>query len=180
MDWRYYLIQYPEMRPAASETKGFYHWEDSPKNFMWFHLSKETRRSNSPYWNPFLWAGFVKAGFNDDNSNASVQWKDNRGYEENPILFSCGLALWMDEFSWRLGHGEKQKKLTSKLRSIVEKMHKQFPKRLDKDGRIHIPGIDSHQDIDYSEPEWEHHRKHDTVDRIRLILPIMCELAAIR
>ena len=181
MNWRYYFVQYPEMRPDLHETTGYYHWGyDNPKSFEQFHLSKMTRRANSPYWNPFLWAAFVAAGFNDDDSKAKVRWQDNQGSIEHPILFPRGLGLWMNEFAWWLGREEWDKEFTDKQEVTVHELHEQFEEILDEDGWVCVPGKDSAEEIDYAAPEWKDYREYDTVDRIQLILPVMKALAAIK
>lgn len=174
MDWRYYFVKYPAMRPDYCGTQGFYRWDYSPKSFNQVNLLKTTRRSE--YWSPFLWAAYVEAGY-EDKENSRVKWHDCQGYEEKPLLFSCGLALWWDEFFWVLGNRKWEKDLTKKQEALVEDLRKQFP-NIDEEGWLLIPGENSDSKINYADVQWGQHRKYDTVDRIQLILPIIKALAA--
>lgn len=167
MDWRYYFVKYPMMRPDYSETQGFYHWGYGPKSFKQLQLSRTTRRSW--HWSPFLWTAYVEAGVNDNNPR--VVWEDCQGSQEWPLQFTCGLALWWDEFFWVIGNRQRGKKLTSKQATLFEKLRKQFPD-IDEEGRLLIPGEDSDL-IDYEDVLWEQHRRYDTEDRIQLILPVI-------
>ena len=176
MDWRYYFVKYPAMRPDYCDTLGFYHWGYSPKSFMQLQLSRTTRRSS--HWSPFLWAAYVEAGLYDDEENPRVTWQDCQGSEERlPLLFSCGLALWWDEFFWVIGNRRWEKDLTAKQVSLVEELQEQFPD-IDEEGWLLIPGEDSDPKIDYANILWEQHRKYDTVDRIQLILPVIKALVS--
>lgn len=176
MDWRYYFVKYPAMRPDYCETQGFYHWGYSPKSFVQLQLSRTTRRSG--HWSPFLWAAFVEAGF-ADMENPRAKWQDCQGTEKKPLLFSCGLALWWDEFYWVIGNPIWEKDLTKKQATLVEGLRKQFS-TIDEEGWLFIHGENSDPEIDYGDVQWGQHRKYDTVDRIQLILPIIKELATIR
>jgi len=176
MDWRYYFVKYPAMRPDYCETLGFYHWGYSPKSFTQLQLSRTTRRSW--HWSPFLWAAYVEAGF-DDEKNPRVKWQDCQGAEENPLLFPCGLALWWDEFFWVIGNRTWENDLTKKQATLVEELRKQFPD-IDKEGWLLIPGENSTPEIDYTDVQWEQHRKYDTTDRIQLIVPVIKALATIK
>ena len=164
------------MRPEYCETLGFYHWGYSPKSFTQLQLSRTTRKSR--HWSPFLWAAYVEAGF-DDEENHRVTWQDCQGAEALPLLFSCGLALWWDEFCWMIGNRTQEKGLTKKQATLVEELRKQFPD-IDEEGRLLIPGKNSDPEMDYADVQWEDHREYDTVDRIQLILPLMHALAAVK
>lgn len=176
MDWRYYFVKYPAMRPDYCETSGFYHWGYSPKSFVQLQLSRTTRRSW--HWSPFLWAAYVEAGF-DDEENSRVKWQDCQGAEEKPLLFPCGLALWWDEFFWVIGNRTWENDLTKKQATLVEELRKQFP-NIDHEGWLFIPGKNSAPEIDYTDVQWGHYREYDTADRIQMILPIIHALAAIK
>jgi hypothetical protein len=176
MDWRFYFVKYPAMRPDYCETQGFYHWGYSPKSFNQLHLKKTTRRSE--YWNPFLWAAYVEAGYEEEES-PRVKWQDCQGSEEKPLIFSCGLALWWDEFFWVLGNRKWENDLTKKQKALVEELQKQFP-NIDEKGWLLIPGENSDPKINYADVQGEQHRKYDTVDRVQLILPVIKALAAIK
>lgn len=172
MDWRYYFVSYPMMRPDYYKTQGFYYWGYSPKSFEWLQLSQTTRRADS--WSPFLWVAYVEAGL-DDEENQNVIWQDCQGAEEKPLLFRFGrvwLALWWDEFSWVIGNPNRNGRLTQGQAKIVEQLREQF-EEIDENGRLFIPGEESDLEIDYDEVQWEQYRKYDHEDRIQLILPVI-------
>lgn len=175
MDWRYYFVKYPAMRPELCETLGFYHWGYSPKSFMQLQLSQTTRRSR--HWSPFLWAAYEEAGLNTPG-NSLVKWNDFQGSEEVPLLFPCGLALWWAEFFWVVGNQKREKGLTKKQAMLVKELKKKF-RKISNEGWLFIPGEDSVQGIDYNNVQDDDYRKYDKVDRIQLIVPVIKALAAL-
>lgn len=179
MDWRYYFVKYPVMRPAE-ETLGFYHWGYSPKSFKQLQLSGSTR--GSWHWSPFLWAAYVEAGFNNSQANSAVKFVEFQGREEVPLLFPCGLALRWAEFFWVIGNPEKGENLTQRQAFFVKQLQKKFRKKIRKikaKGWLHISGVDSVSGINYNKVQDDQYRKYDREDRIQLIVPVIKALAAL-
>lgn len=173
MDWRYYFVKYPVMRPDFYETRGFYFTYWSPKKFEMLQLERSSRRA--PSWSPFLWAAYVEAGLDDENNqNPNVEWQDCQGTKEKPLLFHYGrihLALWWDEFFWKFGN-PNEGELTPGQSGLVEQLRRQF-NSIDEYGKLFIPGKESDPEIDYEDVQWEQYRIYDEVDRIQLIQPVI-------
>lgn len=178
MDWRYYFVKYPAMRPAYEETSGYYHWGRSPKSFKQLQLRGTTR--GSWHWSPFLWAAVVEAGY-ESQDNSAMKFEEFQGREEVPLLFSCKLALWWAEFFWMIGNQKKEEDLTSKQTQLVNDVQKKLPKiKISDEGWLFIPGVDSVPGIDYNNVQDDQYRKYDKVDRIQLIVPVIKALAALK
>lgn len=182
MDWRYYFVKYPAMRPDFCETMGFYFTGWHSRKFEMLQL-KKTKRS-APNWNPFLWAAYVEAGLNnEENQNSNVEWQDCQGTEEKPLLFHYGrsrLALWLTECFWAFGSGtDPDGPLTKAQAALIEQLREQF--KIDEDGDLLIPGEESIPNVDYGETDWwTYHRLHDSVDRIQLIQPVINALVELQ
>lgn len=174
MDWRYYFVKYPAMRPDFWETMGFYFTGWHSRKFEMLQLGKSKR--SAPNWSPFLYAAYVEAGLDDEeNQNSNVEWQDCQGTEEKPLLFKYGkiyLALWWGESFWQIGNPNGGR-LTPRQAELVEHLRTQF-EEIDEDGALFIPGKESIPDVDYDETDWwTYYRLHDEVDRIQLIQPVI-------
>lgn len=174
MDWRWYFVKYPVMRPASKKSSGFYDWGgvdgywNRPESFLQVQLTGKMRSSTN--WNPFLWAVYTEAGFNKPIQQ-QPQWTDSRGYKDDPIVFSCGLALWPEEFSWRIGSpAGRNEDLTPELQQNLSVLCAKFPDI--KDGILPVPGTDETDNATNIK-----YRLYDNEDRIALAVKVVQELA---
>lgn len=176
--WRWYFVKYKAMRPDAREACGRYDWGYSPRSFEQRELRKKTLIG--PHWNPFLWAVYVEAGFNEENAKDmfknKIEWKDadDYGYDISQIVFTIEgtkLALWPHEFFWQVRgpSGGLGPKATQKLKTLVAGLAKRKIRML-ADGTYFIKGQDS-APVDYNDFSWENvrdiYRLYDTEDRIK-------------
>ncbi len=179
MDWRYYFVKYPAMRPDFCETRGFYFTGWHSRKFEMLQLGKSKR--SAPNWSPFLYAAYVEAGLDDlddeENQNPNVKWQDCQGTEEKPLLFKYGrihLALWWAGSFWVLGNStDSDGPRTKAQTALIEQLREQF-RDINEEGYLLIPGEESIPNVDYDETDWRtYHRLHDEVDRIQLIQPVI-------
>lgn len=188
MDWRYYFVKYPAMRPDYCETRGYYYRHS--RKFEMLQLKKSKR--SAPSWSPFLWAAYVEAGLNDndeENQNPNVKWQACQGTEEKPLLFhfdGISLALWWNESFWRLTNdADPDEPFTPKQRELIKQLRAQSTVLEENEekgyGYLFIPGEESKPNVDYENTDWwTYHRIHDEVDRIQLIQPVIKALVELQ
>ncbi|MDR2457212.1 MAG: DUF262 domain-containing protein [Clostridiales Family XIII bacterium] len=187
-DWRYYFLKYSGCLPYHNES-GLYFWGYHNQSFTQTKLSGERR--NTLFYSPFLLAAIIEAGLyketkQDKFFEVEQLEKENLSFivstdSSKMSLFFKGidLALWLDEFSWRIWDKDFNKdSLNSVQDNILKRLKSDFNKienvdKIENDGWIHIKGKDSHEHVDHTNYNYDNYRLYDSEDRIKLIIELI-------